>query len=382
VSPPPSRQKRRKRHWDTPASTARSTPGLRVTPNTPRRGALQRTNPGKTRAGGVRLPPSVCSLPTTSGLSIAGNHCRGARRCRHQRACSVGLELTRCEKERPSSRQLGVKPFAGAIRTVSSPRRCRRGTHLDRSCPRRQRELETSSRSQSPGGCLGSPPARPLPMPGSHPAPEVPASPADSDRVANDPHPAPEATGRHGLPCPRRPPKRPPPNRHECRPDGNESAGSSSPEGPSPDRGAHGLATRFAPHWRSPNEGGSSMLPPTVTRRHRWIETTLEEARSSRSLRDADKRAATTFRPDAARCNGLLRSPPPEGRDDWRLPHRPNAGPLPRQPPATHSTELHGSVATTTRSAHPIRAPSHPGPPVATSALVAVKLPSLSQPRT
>jgi hypothetical protein len=68
------------------------------------------------------------------------------------------------------------------------------------------------------------------------------------------------------------------------------------PKEPSPNRDARGPATHFAPHKRSPNEGGPSMLPPTMTRRHRWMETTVTKKRScSRSLRDADKRPAATF---------------------------------------------------------------------------------------
>jgi hypothetical protein len=136
-----------------------------------------------------------------------------------------------------------------------------------------------------------------------------------------------------------------------------------------PERDAHGLATRFAPHKRSPRRSSSSMLPPTVTRCDRWMETQYEEAHSSRVPRDAAKRPATTFRPNAARCNKLLRPAPPEGETGLdRLAPTSWARPSLRNPRATHSAELRRDVATSAPSARKSSAPSHPLPGTTASA--------------
>ena len=95
---------------------------------------------------------------------------------------------------------------------------------------------------------------------------------ASSARVASDPHRALEATGCHGLS---------PPSALACArvatptrvPIQTEEGVGSSSEEPAPNRSAHGHATRFAPHKRSTQRLESSALPPTATRRHRWVET-------------------------------------------------------------------------------------------------------------
>lgn len=80
-----------------------------------------------------------------------------------------------------------------------------------------------------------------------------------------------------------------------------------------------------------PTKEGRSMSPPTVTRIHRWMEITFEEARSSRSLRDADKRPATTLRSGVVRCSGLSHRPV-RGRRDKERP-APTVRPTPLRDP-------------------------------------------------
>jgi hypothetical protein len=94
----------------------------------------------------------------------------------------------------------------------------------------------------------------------------------DSARVASDPHRALAATGCHGLP----------PSSALARarvatstqvPTQTDGGVGSSSEEPAPNRDTHGHATRSAPHKRSTQRLESSTLPPTATRRHRWVET-------------------------------------------------------------------------------------------------------------
>jgi hypothetical protein len=66
----------------------------------------------------------------------------------------------------------------------------------------------------------------------------------------------------------------------------------------------------------------SSMLPPTVTRHHRWMETMFEKACKAGTLRDAMKRPAATF--DQSRLgapNSPGRPRPKTGRDR-KSPHQ------------------------------------------------------------
>ena len=59
-----------------------------------------------------------------------------------------------------------------------------------------------------------------------------------------------------------------------------------------------------------------SMLPPTVTRHHRWMETMFEEACRAGTLRDAMKRAAATIDPSRLGApNSSYRPRPKAGRD-------------------------------------------------------------------
>jgi len=84
------------------------------------------------------------------------------------------------------------------------------------------------------------------------------------------------------------------------------SVGSSSEE-PAPHRGAHGRTTRSAPHERSTQRPESSTLPPMVTRRARWAETTYEEACST-GLGATPEASCRGARPDTVLW---IRSAPP-----------------------------------------------------------------------
>jgi hypothetical protein len=99
--------------------------------------------------------------------------------------------------------------------------------------------------------------------------------PTESARVASDPHRALEATECHGIPSPS-----PPacavgaaPTQVPTRTEKDSGLGSEEPA-PHHDADAQHSSRRDAPGQRI----GSPMLPPTVTRHHRWVETTIEEA--------------------------------------------------------------------------------------------------------
>jgi hypothetical protein len=93
------------------------------------------------------------------------------------------------------------------------------------------------------------------------------------------------------------------------------------------------------------------VLPPTTTRRHRWMETTFEETRSGVSLRDAVKRPATTFRPTVARCSDTSACCRPEGR--WHLERSaPTADPVFTPKPARMLPDLAARGCRHLRTAH------------------------------
>jgi hypothetical protein len=65
------------------------------------------------------------------------------------------------------------------------------------------------------------------------------------------------------------------------------------------------------------------MLPSTVTRHHRWMETMFEEACRAGTLRDAVKRAAATLDPSRLGAPNSSGRPRPKAGRDQTSPHQP-----------------------------------------------------------
>lgn len=135
-------------------------------------------------------------------------------------------------------------------------------------------ELETSSRSYVFRVAPSAHRLRRRPEAELAPHPES-TLPTESARVASDPHRALEATACHGIPSPS-----PPacavgaaPTQVPTRTEEDSGLGSEEPA-PDHDADARHSSRRNAPGQRI----GLPVLPPTMTRHHRWMETTIEEA--------------------------------------------------------------------------------------------------------
>jgi hypothetical protein len=235
-------------------STIRSTLGLRVAPGPLRRSPLRHAGAGRTGASGVQAPPSARDLPIASGRSTAG------------RTVPRGTSMSPPTQIPPGSSRLGDRgptlPRADSGQSPSSirfgarppQRRCRRRTRLDCPDPWRQHELETSSRPRCPRSFRCSPRATPSPTRSSRPTPA--GMPRSRIRLGSRTTltalwKPPDAT-KH--PHPGRPPRRAPTASARVPTRLERERRIIRPRRTFPERDAHGHATRFAPHKRSPND--------------------------------------------------------------------------------------------------------------------------------
>jgi len=91
----------------------------------------------------------------------------------------------------------------------------------------------------------------------------------------------------------------------------------------------------------------ASMLPPTVTRHHRWMETMFRRSMQSRDSARRHEACCGDARPFAARCSEPIRPAPPEGgsRSDKPAPTAEARSSL-RGPLTAHPAEMLEDVAT------------------------------------
>jgi len=327
-----------------PSSSTRLIRGFRVAPEALYRGSRRLPTPaswGQRRriaALELRSPDVVGS--SHRWTSAAAGHIGVATSARFPLGSSHRDDIGRGRR----LPRLGRMPFPETLRTASCatslPTLGSSGRPLPLATVRTRDELEAAS----PRDSLHSPLVPPRRCGACAPRRFDIAGGFGSGRE----RPSPRFGSHHVASClrPRLSLAREPPPRHECRLGRLESVGSCSEE-PGPKRDAHGHATRFAPYVHRIQRFELSMLPPTVTRLRRWVETMFRRSVQSRNSARRHEAYCGDARPVAARCSELARPAPPEGgsRSDKPVPTAGARSSL-RVPLAAHPAEMLEDVAT------------------------------------